>query len=109
MASLIELQQQLAQAQLKLQRLSAEAAALAQQYTQAGSPSAGPIYDAVVANSLARKEVASQIDTLILQISQVNSEGTSAGNIVQQDDQATAEGARVQAPESPPHHEYASP
>ena len=49
MASLNELQQQLAQAQLKLQRLSAEAAALAQEYTQAGSPVAGPIYDAVVA------------------------------------------------------------
>lgn len=102
MATLVELQRQLELAQLEFQRLNAQATVLGQQYAAAGYPTGGALYDQVVANSLARKEVASQIDTLIIQISQINSSGTSAGNIVQNDDQATADNASSQRPQSPP-------
>ena len=101
MATLVELQRQLELSQLELQRLNAQATALAQQYAVAGYPSAGPLYDQIVTNNLARKEVAGQIDTLIIQIAQINSGGTSAGNIVQNDDQATVPNASTQRPESP--------
>lgn len=102
MATLVELQRQLEVAQLELRRLNDQATALAAQYAAAGYPTGGALYDSVVANSLARKEVATQIDTLTIQISQINSSGTSAGNIVQNDDAATVPNASIQRPQSPP-------
>ena len=102
MATLSELQRALELAQFELQNLNAQSQTLAQEYYQAGSPTSGPIYDKVVANSLARREVAFRIEELIAQISQLNAGGTSAGNIVQNDDQATVDNARTQAPNSPP-------
>ena len=101
MASLLELQRALEVAQFELQNLNAQSQTLAQEYARAGNPTSGPIYDKVVANSIARKEVATQIDTLISQISQLSTGGTSAGNIVQNDDQGTVDNARTQTPNSP--------
>lgn len=102
MATLIELQRQLERARQEFARLQELNARLTQQYVQAGSPTAGPIYDAVAANDLALGKAAVLIDTLTQQIQQLNPGGTSSGNIVQQDDQAVAENARTQAPNSPP-------
>ena len=68
MASLLELQRALEVAQFELQNLNAQSQTLAQEYARAGNPTSGQIYDKVVANSIARKEVATQIDTLISQI-----------------------------------------
>jgi hypothetical protein len=104
MATLVELQRQLELAQIELQRLNTQATALSAQYAAAGYPTGGALYDSIVANSVARKEVATQIDSLIIQISQINSSGTSAGNIVQNDDAATVPNASTQRPQSPPEY-----